>query len=260
MKPLPPFFSFYGSKHQASKHYEAPRYGTIIEPFAGSACYSLHHYDRRVVLVERDPDLAALWRYLIGSTEADIRKLPDIGPEQCVEDLGVCRGAELLIGMWLNSGATYPRKRLSEWGKTSARADPARYCSFWGPRARDRVASHIEAVNHWTVIEGDWSNAPSIFGTWFIDPPYQKAGRHYRYGSDLINFQELGRWCRSRHGQVIVCEQEGADWLPFQSFRTMKASEGRHGPCGPRRSGKSKEVVWASDQQYALRDGVLARV
>lgn len=32
----------------------------IIEPFAGSACYSLHHHRRDVVLVERDPVIAEL--------------------------------------------------------------------------------------------------------------------------------------------------------------------------------------------------------
>lgn len=50
MKPLRPFFRYFGSKWLVGKHYPAPMHETIVEPFAGSACYSLHHFDRKVVL------------------------------------------------------------------------------------------------------------------------------------------------------------------------------------------------------------------
>jgi len=55
------FFYFYGGKWLAAPRYPAPRYDTIIEPFAGSAGYSLRYPDKRVVLVERDPKIAATW-------------------------------------------------------------------------------------------------------------------------------------------------------------------------------------------------------
>jgi hypothetical protein len=43
---------------------------------------------------------------------------------------------------------------------------------------------------------------------------------------------------RSRRGQVIVCEAEGATWLPFRPFGET---------CGV--SGKrSREAVWLSDE------------
>jgi len=36
-----------------------------------------------------------------------------------------------------------------------------------------------------------------------------------------------------------VCEQDGADWLPFKAFATVKAMEGSRG------GKRSTEVLWA---------------
>ena len=104
----------------------------------------------------------------------------------------------------------------------------------------DRIASQVNRIRHWTIIEGDYTDAPDIEATWFIDPPYVKAGLRYRHGSDAIDFSRLGAFCQNVEGQVIVCEQEGADWLPFEFFHQAKANESVSG-------GKiSNEVVWIS--------------
>ena len=76
--------------------------------------------------------------------------------------------------------------------------------------------------------------------TWFIDPPYSgNAGGCYKYKK--IDYESLAVWCRNRIGQVIVCENEGATWLPFKPFREIKGTEGRI------RSGVSKEVIWLNN-------------
>ena len=36
-------FYYYGRKKQIAKYYPKPNFNTIIEPFAGSAAYSLHN-------------------------------------------------------------------------------------------------------------------------------------------------------------------------------------------------------------------------
>ena len=41
MKRLKPMFSYYGAKFRLSPKYPSPIESTIIEPFAGSACYGL---------------------------------------------------------------------------------------------------------------------------------------------------------------------------------------------------------------------------
>jgi hypothetical protein len=73
--------------------------------------------------------------------------------------------------------------------------------------------------------------------TWFVDAPYNnEAGEHYTYGRQSIDYQHLGNWCRSRSGQVIACENLGADWLDFRPFRTIN---------GQRK--QSTEVIWTND-------------
>ena len=223
--PLRPFFSFYGGKWRASKHYPAPRYEHVVEPFAGSAGYSCKHWARRVVLVERDPVIAATWRYLMRVTPREILALPDIEPGQAVDDFrDVCQEGRWLIGWWLNQATTRPSKTLSAWGVSGPRADNTKYLNFWGPRRRELIAAQLPHIHHWTLIEGDYADAPDIPATWFIDPPYQVAGKHYRFGADRLDYAALADWCRSRRGQVLVCENTGADWLPFEHWRDCRAN------------------------------------
>ena len=103
--------------------------------------------------------------------------------------------------------------------------------SFWGEYARQRIADQVQRIRHWRLIEGDYSAAPDIEATWFVDPPYE-GSRHYR--ADVGSYLQLGRWSRGRRGQVIVCEQKGATWLPFVHFRRAKSIN----------RGTNTEVVW----------------
>lgn len=62
-----PFFTFYGGKWRAAPRYPSPIYNTIVEPFAGAAGYAVRYYERDIILIEKDPEIAALWRYLIAA-------------------------------------------------------------------------------------------------------------------------------------------------------------------------------------------------
>lgn len=89
-------FYYYGRKKKLSGRYPDPTHPVIVEPFAGSAAYSLHgdRWQRKVILVERDPEIAALWRWLIGeATPDDILGLPnpEVG-DQRKGSLIVCEG------------------------------------------------------------------------------------------------------------------------------------------------------------------------
>lgn len=228
-----PFFTFFGGKWRAAPHYPAPRHGTIVEPFAGSAGYAVRYCDRDVVLIEPDPLIAATWRYLLRVSPEELRALPDIANDQTVDDLPVCEEARLLIGWWCNKGASRPMKSPAAWMRSGIRPR-----SYWGPEIRERLASEVDRIRHWTLIEGGYEEAPEIEATWFIDPPYRYAGRNYRYGSSDIDYEHLAEWCRARRGQTIVCESLGADWLPFARFHTIKTSPAKHG------GKKSQELVW----------------
>lgn len=74
---------------------------------------------------------------------------------------------------------------------------------------------------------------------------WMRAGTHASsfWGPAIngIDFQRLGVWCKSLPGQVIVCENDGADWLPFRDLASVKSTEGRHKPAR-----FSREVVWTN--------------
>lgn len=221
---LRPFFSYYGSKWKLSQRgvYPPPVHETIVEPFAGSAGYSMAHHRHRVVLVERDDHIAGVWRYLIGADPARIRSLPDVPSEGTTWDLDVADEERNLIGLWLSRASKHVRRTPSGW----MRKFPEKL--WWGPRARERIASQLPAIRHWTVIEADYTEAPDLEATWYVDPPYQQQGQIYRTGGNgTLDYEALGDWVRSRRGQVIACEAEGADWLPFEPIVRHQGNTGR---------------------------------
>ena len=55
---MKPMFSYFGSKYKLAKHYGAPRFDTVIEPFAGSAAYSLYWEPKNVILYDANPEIA----------------------------------------------------------------------------------------------------------------------------------------------------------------------------------------------------------
>lgn len=232
---LRPFFSYYGGKWSIAPLYPAPLHASIVEPFAGSAGYSLRHATRAVTLIDSSPQVAGTWRYLIAATPEEIRRLPLIEAGQPVTDLSVCQEARWLIGWWLNKGGATPHVTLSAWAREERYAR-----QFWGPKIRERVAQQVAAIKHWTVVEGDYRDHPNIEATWFVDPPYSSpAGR--RYPHHEIDYDALAEWCKARNGQVIACDHDGATWLPFEHLTNAKATSGRHKGSGDVRS---PEGIW----------------
>ena len=236
---LRPFFGYYGGKWRDTPQYPAPLHRTIVEPFAGSAGYSLHFPASRVILYERDPIVAGVWDYLIKVKRREVLRLPLFEGVESVDDLnGVCPQAKSLIGFWLNRGVASPRKRPSKWMRSKIRPG-----SFWGERVRDTIAHQVEHIRHWKIRNRSYKACPvTTAATWFIDPPYETAGQHYRFGSKTIDYEELAAWCQSRTGQVIVCEHAGAKWLDFEVKAQARIKTTRRGRLSP-------EVWWYRPSQ-----------
>lgn len=230
---MKPFFCFLGGKWRLAPHYPAPITGRIVEPFAGAAGYSTRHADLAVTLVDKDPVLFGIWDYLIKSSPADIRRLPL--KLDHIDDVKACQEAKWLIGFWLDKGGTRPAKKPSQrMIKPSWQHRPK---SHWGQEIRDRIEAQVPKVKHWKIIFGDYTMAPSVNATWFIDPPYQVAGTAYAHGAKDLDYAALAGWCQGRKGQIIVCENSGASWLPFIFFRSSKSThKGGHTV--------NHEVIW----------------
>jgi hypothetical protein len=230
------FFKIFGSKHRAAGTYPPPEHDELIEAFAGAAGYATRHHDRRVTLIEVDPKMAALWSFLIHVKPSEILAIPLLDAEQTIEDLGpVAEEARSLVGFWLNSAPVQPCTRPSAWMREGMKRARWR-TTFWSAPVRARIAAQVERIRHWRVIHGSFEVAPDVAATWFIDPPYEVAGALYRSGRP--DFATVAAFARSRRGLVIVCEADGATWLPFRPHATAKALRGH-----------SREVV------HVRRDG-----
>ena len=230
-------FYYYGGKARIAGRYPAPLYRTVIEPFAGAAGYSMHHLRKgnidRAILIEKDPRVFELWRRLLAMTPEDVLNIP------------IPKAGDETADFFYMTTAT------SNGVAVSRRMTVTKRMPELVEMMRRRVAGLLPfAQGHVEVIHGDYRDAPDVEATWFIDPPYQphpdKAtsskthcaqGLGYAPGCDAscLDFPSLGEWARTRRGQALVVEQEGADWLPF--VRVLAGgydSQGRRKP----------EVLW----------------
>jgi len=222
------FFSYFGGKFMRAPHYPSPLHETIVEPFAGAAGYSVRHHERKVVLYDTSPYIAGVWRYLLRTSASEIMRLPLVVAGEDVQTLPLPQEAKWLIGFWINQGSSVP-KRTAGGRRSNKRAG---YYATWGEPSRERIARQVDQIRHWRFVEADYRESPDVKATWFIDPPYEKHPNHYPH--TVSDFGALADWCRSRSGQVIVCETEGASWLPFSPITTVAGTLHRN----------TTEVAW----------------
>lgn len=220
-KPLKPFFSYFGSKYRLSKKYHAPTKPVLIEPFAGSACYSLHYPHKQVKLFDKYDVICSIWDYLINVPESELLSLPLIDFDKSVDDYNICQEAKYLIGYFLADGRGVPSKKHTSRSINKIRIkDDA--CNRWTNAKKAQIANQLEYIRHWKIEQKSYDAIENEDATWFIDPPYQKAGKNYKESSKNIDFTHLSEWCKQRQGEIIVCENEGATWLPFELFKTVQ--------------------------------------
>ena len=220
-------FAYYGAKHKLAPSYDLPLFDTIIEPFAGSAAYSCLYAAKstKVILIEKDLRVVDLWHELQEMTCIDLDRIESqLADKRCTHPLigGIAGSSTLSATLNGKDRAVTPRMK-SNW-----------------PPVRRRIESNLDKIKSWQIIPGSYIDAPDIEATWLIDPPYQPfktmAGAVYRESSENIDYKALGEWCSSRSGQIMVCEQQPAAWLPF----TPHASQTN--AIGDRRV----EVLWKS--------------
>lgn len=199
-------FYFYGRKKKIAHLYQEPTHSTIIEPFAGSAAYSLHgeRWKKDVMLYDVDPVVIAVWKYLTEATADDIQRLPDMNPgDSLVNFQSLSQSEKWLIGFHLNPGSATPKLTASKFSR-------------WGA-GKKYLIGNIHKVKHWKVDLKDYRDIKYFpKATWFVDPPYSIGGKHYR--KSKIDYPHLAQWSHGLKGQVIVAEGGGADWLPFSEL------------------------------------------
>lgn len=232
--PLPglrPFWRYYGGKWRAAPMYPQPMHRKIVELFAGAAGYSLRYADHEVTLVEANPMIAAIWRWLVSVHAHEVEALPEVILHIDELPSWVPEEARCLVRFCLCVAQARPSNTLSAGFRRQHEEHPT-WTRGWDARQRSMVAAQVSRIRHWKIIEGDYSRALGLIDehtTTFVDPPYfNKAGEKYpcrpkgTHEERAAWYAELAERVRALPGQVIVCENEGATWLPFRSFGTFR--------------------------------------
>ncbi len=197
-------FSYYGSKSKIVDYYPPPKHKRIIEPFAGSARYSLKYWQNDVLLVDKYETIAKLWQWLQGCNKNDILKLPKLKKGDDVRLLDLTTEEKWLLGFSCQAGVSAPANMTSALGEQNSKT------------FLKNIADNLHKIKHWEIRQGSYDQIENQEATWFIDPPYQFGGHSYKESNKNIDFNNLAEWCKTRKGQAIVCENTKADWLPFK--------------------------------------------
>ncbi len=218
-------FSYYGSKSKIVDYYPPPKFDKIIEPFAGSARYSLKYWNKDIILIDKYAIIVRTWKWLQSCSPKDILNLPILKLGETLDNFNISDDEKIFMGFIVQQGTTGMRKTVSCFAVDGLQAQ------------LKSIANQLFKIKHWEITQGDYTDIENINATWFIDPPYQYGGHEYKYSNKLINYSELAGWCRDRKGQVIVCENTKADWMPFKPMTEMQGSMFR-----------TTEAIWSNHQ------------
>lgn len=230
-------WSYYGSKSNLVKYYPPPKHQKIIEPFAGSARYALRYFDREVLLVDKYEVIVKIWKWLQKCSPSDILGLPKMKKADNIRAYNLSEDEELFLGMLCGASATSPRFKVSPFT-----AEKNGYKNLY-----INIANKLHRIKHWDIQLCDYLQIDNQEATWFIDPPYQHGGHAYVHSNKDIDFKELAKWSTSRYGQVIVCENTKADWMPFYPLIKNRGS-----------SNTTTEAIWTNElTSIGVRSGTL---
>ncbi len=216
-------FSYYGSKSKIVDYYPPPKHKRIIEPFAGSARYSLKYWQNDILLVDKYPVIVEVWNYLKNASESDIKGLPKLDTGQTIDDYDLSDIERKFMGFMVQNGTTGMR----------------RTASYFAVKRMDEkfnfIIENLHKIKHWEIKLGSYDELENEEATWFIDPPYEFGGHEYKCSNKNIDFNKLAEWCKERNGQAIVCENTKATWLPFKPMKEMQGT-----------MFKTTEAIWSN--------------
>jgi hypothetical protein len=199
-------FPYYGTKRSIIELYPIPIHNKIIEPFAGSATYSLKYYEKEVELYDINKTIYDIWNYLIYEANPDrILEYPlvELGESINTDKFKHMTNVEKdLLGFFIRSGSTRPSRTVSRHKNYNK----------WNERTRKELSENVKKVKHWKIYNMDYNDIIiNNKNTYFIDPPYEVGGEYYY--NKKINYSNLKDWIYNRKGQIIICENNNSKWI-----------------------------------------------
>lgn len=217
-------WNYYGSKSIVVDLYPPPKYGKIIEPFAGSARYSLKYWDREIFLIDKYEAIVKVWKWLQQCSKNDIIGLPKLKTGELISNYNLCEGAAMFLGFLAGVSCTSPRNKVSMFAaEQNGRKNKLK-----------RIADNLHKIKHWNIQHDSYENISNQEATWFIDAPYQFGGHAYVY--NFIDFKFLSEWAMARQGQIIICENTKADWMNFKPMAKMRGGNTEY----------TTEAIWSN--------------
>jgi hypothetical protein len=224
-------FYYYGRKKQLAHLYPEPKHDLIVEPFAGSAAYSLYgdRWRKDVFLYDLSQDVVDIWKYLLSASLKDLQKLPDLKEGDLLDNFSLSREERLLISFHIRPGAVSSRNKVGRFSR-------------WAT-GKHYICHSLYKIKHWKIFHGDYKLANHGRATYFLDPPYRESGKHYTVGSLAMDYSEYASWVLGLSGQIIACEGSShCQYLPFKKL-------GAHVRNGGMNFHKKKpEYVFVADQ------------
>lgn len=194
----------------------------LVEPFAGGGIIGLtaafEGFVDHVVFVERDPDVAAVWKCIFSDsykvlcerilefnvTETNVREVLD-DDSTAIDGIAF---RTIIKNRMFHGGILAPGASLMKAGENGKGLSSRWYAKTLA----DRISAIGEIHHRFTVIEGDGidvlaGHRESENAIFFIDPPYtasgKKAGaRLYRYNE--LNHPSLFRAAESLKGDFLI--------------------------------------------------------
>lgn len=211
-------FYYFGAKGKMIDCYPPAVHRTVIEPFCGSARYACKYWKRDVWINDKYEVVYKIWKWIQGASKSDVDAIPVMKAGDKLSDLDLNESVKHLLSLTINPGADSPRNQMTDFGDGSKFGQTNRIVML-----KMHLRRLVGRIDHWRITNLDYGDMDvDRPATWFIDPPYQKQGT--MYAEDVDDYGRLREWVLSRTGQVIVCEQDGADWLPFRKLIQFKGT------------------------------------
>jgi hypothetical protein len=237
-------FSYYGGKSKVIDLYPEPKHELIIEPFAGAAAYAFRwgrkSSGRSVWINDIDPITGSIWQFLLSPDAGEWIQQhwpPAVQPGGTYRSYLPDRSPTGLIELFraeANQGTQGARSVHDIITSMGAKC--------W-PRTKGKLLEIIPEISHWRFTQRDYREIHPVDATYFIDPPYSNpAGDWYRFGTRQMDYEALSEWTLGLPGFKIVCENVGAQWLPFRELPHRRPV----GIIGRYHKGGQREAVWTS--------------
>lgn len=217
-------WSYYGSKSKIVDLYPKPQHDRIIEPFAGSARYSLKYFEKDILLVDKYDVIVRIWKWLQQCSESDIMNLPVLNRKEIIPE-SLSEEEKWFVSFNCARGTSRPQSVAGNYEDVVV---------IWRNRKK-WISKNLHKIRHWKIVHGSYDEIENTEATWFIDPPYKFGGSNYKHPSKNIDYEKLAAWCKERVGQKIVCENSKADWLDFKPMSRLVGQKF-----------KTTEVIWSN--------------